>query len=203
MSQIIRLAVFSLGLMVLAPFLGIDATSEAAPRRDTPAIEARPVHGLTIGPGRKLWVFVFPARPEGKGKPPKDEEPPAEACVDDNNQLLGADLGFQLPGPVEFYINAGSIPVAGAEGAIRDSFAAWENAINVPESSVFTIHSTGGASGADSDCCFRSRTGPLSAALRLDISARTVKAHLTSVYNKLGVDSRAAAVAIAAQKGWL
>jgi NarL family two-component system response regulator YdfI len=40
-------------------------------------------------------------------------------------------------------------------------------------------------------------------ALRLDISARTVKAHLTSVYNKLGVDSRAAAVAIAAQKGWL
>ncbi len=40
-------------------------------------------------------------------------------------------------------------------------------------------------------------------ALRLDISSRTVKAHLTSVYNKLGVDSRAAAIAIAAQKGWL
>ena len=40
-------------------------------------------------------------------------------------------------------------------------------------------------------------------ALRLSISSRTVKAHLTSVYNKLGVDSRAAAVAIAAQKGWL
>jgi NarL family two-component system response regulator YdfI len=40
-------------------------------------------------------------------------------------------------------------------------------------------------------------------ALRLDISTRTVKAHLTSVYNKLGVDSRAAAVTIAAQKGWL
>jgi NarL family two-component system response regulator YdfI len=40
-------------------------------------------------------------------------------------------------------------------------------------------------------------------ALRLDISTRTVKAHLTSVYNKLGVDSRAAAIAIAAQKGWL
>jgi len=40
-------------------------------------------------------------------------------------------------------------------------------------------------------------------ALRLGISSRTVKAHLTSVYNKLGVDSRAAAVAIAAQKGWL
>ena len=40
-------------------------------------------------------------------------------------------------------------------------------------------------------------------ALRLGISPRTVKAHLTSVYNKLGVDSRAAAIAIAAQNGWL
>lgn len=40
-------------------------------------------------------------------------------------------------------------------------------------------------------------------ALKLGITERTVKAHLTSVYNKLGVDSRAAAIAIAAQKGWL
>jgi NarL family two-component system response regulator YdfI len=40
-------------------------------------------------------------------------------------------------------------------------------------------------------------------AYRLGISSRTVKAHLTSVYNKLGVDSRAAAIAIAAKKGWL
>jgi len=40
-------------------------------------------------------------------------------------------------------------------------------------------------------------------AVRLGISERTVKAHLTSVYNKLGVDSRAAAIAIAAQNGWL
>ena len=40
-------------------------------------------------------------------------------------------------------------------------------------------------------------------AYRLGISSRTVKAHLTSVYNKLGVDSRAAAIAVAAQKGWL
>ena len=41
------------------------------------------------------------------------------------------------------------------------------------------------------------------AALQMGISERTVKAHLTSVYNKLGVDSRTAAIAIAAQKGWL
>jgi NarL family two-component system response regulator YdfI len=40
-------------------------------------------------------------------------------------------------------------------------------------------------------------------AARLGISERTVKAHLASIYNKLGVDSRAAAIAIAAQKGLL
>ncbi len=40
-------------------------------------------------------------------------------------------------------------------------------------------------------------------ALRLGITERTVKAHLASIYGKLGVDSRAAAIASAAQKGWL
>jgi NarL family two-component system response regulator YdfI len=38
---------------------------------------------------------------------------------------------------------------------------------------------------------------------RLGITERTVKAHLTHVYNKLGVDSRAAAVAAAMQSGLL
>ena len=38
-------------------------------------------------------------------------------------------------------------------------------------------------------------------AANLGISERTVKAHLASIYQKLGVDSRAAAIAIAAQKG--
>lgn len=38
---------------------------------------------------------------------------------------------------------------------------------------------------------------------QLRISERTVKAHLTSIYQKLNVDSRAAAVAVAAQAGWL
>ncbi|MEZ4770792.1 MAG: response regulator transcription factor [Caldilineales bacterium] len=37
----------------------------------------------------------------------------------------------------------------------------------------------------------------------LGITERTVKAHLTSVYNKFGVDSRAAAIAVAAQRGLL
>lgn len=40
-------------------------------------------------------------------------------------------------------------------------------------------------------------------AYHLGIAERTVKAHLTSIYNKLGVDSRAAAIAEAAKRGWL
>jgi len=40
-------------------------------------------------------------------------------------------------------------------------------------------------------------------AYKLGISERTVKAHLTSIYGKFGVDSRAAAVAIATQNGLL
>jgi len=40
-------------------------------------------------------------------------------------------------------------------------------------------------------------------ALHLGITERTVKAHLASIYSKLGVDSRAAAIAAAAQRGWI
>ena len=40
-------------------------------------------------------------------------------------------------------------------------------------------------------------------AVNLGISERTVKAYLASIYDKLGVDSRAAAIAVAAQKGML
>lgn len=40
-------------------------------------------------------------------------------------------------------------------------------------------------------------------ALQLGITERTVKAHLTNIYNKLGVDSRAAAVSVAMQRGLL
>jgi NarL family two-component system response regulator YdfI len=40
-------------------------------------------------------------------------------------------------------------------------------------------------------------------AFKLGITERTVKAHLASVYQKFGVDSRAAAVAIAAEQGLL
>jgi len=37
----------------------------------------------------------------------------------------------------------------------------------------------------------------------MGISERTVKAHLTSIYNKLGVDSRSQAVAIAVEQGYI
>jgi two-component system, NarL family, response regulator YdfI len=40
-------------------------------------------------------------------------------------------------------------------------------------------------------------------AYALNITERTVKAHLASIYNKFGVDSRPAAIAVAAQKGLL
>jgi NarL family two-component system response regulator YdfI len=40
-------------------------------------------------------------------------------------------------------------------------------------------------------------------AYHLRITERTVKAHLASIYNKLGVDSRAAAVTVAIQRGLL
>jgi len=40
-------------------------------------------------------------------------------------------------------------------------------------------------------------------AYRLGITERTVKAHLSSIYGKLGVDSRAAAVSEAMRRGWL
>lgn len=40
-------------------------------------------------------------------------------------------------------------------------------------------------------------------AFDLGIAERTVKAHLTNIYNKLGVDSRSQAVAIAAERGIL
>lgn len=40
-------------------------------------------------------------------------------------------------------------------------------------------------------------------ALTLGISERTVKAHLASIFARLGVDSRASAIATAARLGWL
>ena len=40
-------------------------------------------------------------------------------------------------------------------------------------------------------------------AFQLGITERTVKAHLASIYQKLNVDSRASAIAIASKQGWI
>lgn len=40
-------------------------------------------------------------------------------------------------------------------------------------------------------------------AAQLDISERTVKAHLASIFNRLGVNSRTEAVAVAMKNGWV
>ncbi|SDY22163.1 two-component system, NarL family, response regulator YdfI [Evansella caseinilytica] len=40
-------------------------------------------------------------------------------------------------------------------------------------------------------------------AFDMGIAERTVKAHLTNIYNKLGVDSRSEAVAVAVARGWV
>jgi two-component system, NarL family, response regulator YdfI len=66
-------------------------------------------------------------------------------------------------------------------------------------------HGMTGLTGRESEVLLRVAQGERSKeiAVRLGISERTVKAHLASIYNKLGVDSRAAAIAIAAQKGLL
>ena len=40
-------------------------------------------------------------------------------------------------------------------------------------------------------------------ALQLGVTERTIKAHLTNIYNKLGVDSRVTAVSVGIQQGIL
>ncbi len=150
MSTKLRLTMFSLGMVALAPLAAHGAPPEGVPPADVPAIEVAPVHGVTIGPGRKLWVFVFPERGKGKGPPPKEDSP--SAC-DDLDQSNYAPLGFYLRGPVTFNIKDGSIPIntTAADTAIRDSFFAWESAVGIPREDLFKIISTGGAVGPAAD----------------------------------------------------
>ena len=108
-------------------------------------ITAEPVHGVTVGPGKKLWVFVFPAKGGNGGgrKPPKDEQQNEQPscpgqCDDDDLNVGFAKLGFKIPSEgLAFDINENSIPndTSAAVDAILESFNAWESAGNVPLSS--------------------------------------------------------------------
>ncbi|MEE9241361.1 MAG: hypothetical protein V3U53_09275, partial [bacterium] len=138
MSKTIRFAAFSLWVMAVVLFTGNGAALEAAPHENAPTIEAKPVLGLTVGPGKKLLVFVFPAPGGVPGPPPKngDEETPALSCEEqdqDQSEIVPA-LGFALPqGGVTFNINDGSIPIDVGDTitAIKNSFAAWESSTGV------------------------------------------------------------------------
>lgn len=111
-------------------------------------IKAEPVHGITVGPRKRLWVFVFPERGEQGKKPPKDDPTtcPADSCTDDNDQNKNALLGFKLPSTgLTFNINNASIPInaSAATSAIEESFTTWETAVS---GTLFTVNSTGGES---------------------------------------------------------
>ncbi len=87
--------------------------------------------------------------------------------------------------------NDGSKPDSGGRGSVANSHGAKTESGLLSEREMEVL-----AAVARGD---RSKE----IAVSLGITERTVKAHLASIYNKLGVDSRAAAIAIAAQKGWL
>lgn len=109
-------------------------------------IKAEPVHGITVGPGKRLWVFVFPARVK---KPPTTC--PADLCTD-GDQNKKALLGFTLPPTgLTFNINDASIPIdkLAATSAIEGSFTTWETA--VVNASLFTVNPTGGKSSPAED----------------------------------------------------
>lgn len=141
MSRRVRLSIVFLCLVVLVPFVG-----SSAPPVDGPAIQVQPVNGVTVGPGRKLWVFVFPAR--GKGGPP---QPATDPCLD-GDQSGKAFLGFELPaGGLTFNITAGSIPSnisPDAITAIHNSFGTWQTAVG---KTLFATNDTGGAGGPAAD----------------------------------------------------
>ena len=138
------------GAVVLAPFGAYADPPAPVHPADGPAIEVHPVHGLTVGPGRKLWVFVFPGRENGKGPKPPGGDSSSPSCID-GDQLAYARLGFSLPaaGSVTFNVNDGSIPTEpiSTMEAIQASFSEWELAIG----DHFDVAPVGGASGPEAD----------------------------------------------------
>jgi hypothetical protein len=139
------LRTISVGTVVVMFFLAPGASPQPGPPiHAASTITVQPVSGVTIGPGKKLWVHVFPA--QGKGKPGT-----GTVCTDDGEQSAGAALGPLLPVEgLAFNINPANAPIppAQAEDAIRTSFETWEIAT---QKALFQVSSSGGASGPAAD----------------------------------------------------
>lgn len=143
---------FSLLLFVL--FIFPSSVKAQPPEGKVPenAIVVEPVNGITVGPGRKLWVFTFPARGGKKGPPDRGGDGPVcpAPCVDgdlesDDHSLLG----FKTPGSLAVNINSSSFPSGvDATGAIVNSFTTWNNANSALGLSV---NPSGGAKGPAAD----------------------------------------------------
>lgn len=118
---------------------------EAGSPQGPPIIAVQPVTGVTVGPGRKLWVFVHPV-PE-RGKP----QATTNCTSDGDSQTAPEFLGFVLPSSISFKINATSIPIdkGHATGAITNSFMNWE--AQTGKAFFGTISDQGGASGPAAD----------------------------------------------------
>lgn len=119
------------------------------------AIVVEPVNGITVGPGKKLWVFAFPAKggkpgpPDGKGKGGGGETECPAPCVDDDTNPGLSLLGFKIPnGGLDVNINDSSIPIGGdVTGAIVNSFTTWNNASALG----LSVNPSGGANGPAED----------------------------------------------------
>ncbi len=121
------------------------------------AIVVEPVNGITVGPGKKLWVFAFPAKGGNPGRPGGGGEGEDTGCpatcvdVDLNPDFNLLDPGFKIPRGLEVKINDGSIPIdaISAINAIERSFATW-NGVKNPSLGL-TVIPNDGANGPDDD----------------------------------------------------
>ena len=54
--------------VILGTLLTLPAAAQTSgPPGGPPSIEAKPVAGVTVAPGKKLWVFVFPEQRQRQG----------------------------------------------------------------------------------------------------------------------------------------
>lgn len=147
---------FSLFLFVL--FIFPISVQAKPPEGKVPenVIAVEPVNGINVGPGKKLWVFAFPARggkpgpPDGRGG--SDDTECSGPCIEDSDTLGFNTLGFTIPstGLEDININDSSIPIEPniAINAIESSFGTWNKANKKLD---LIVNAFGGANGPDDD----------------------------------------------------